>query len=172
MSWKNRFAAPLALALGLGVLAGCENAVQPKEQSVLEGLAPGIHPVVVLAAAAGDAATVELHLKRVGVDARIASFQGELGYDQEKLTLAGAELMPGVMGAWNESAPGTVRFAGAAADGMGEGAVLTLRFTTKGEVAGGAFRVKVEELVSSTDFQDLSSQLVAREQPVFSPSPL
>ncbi len=172
MSRKKRIAAPFALALALGLLAGCENAVQPQEPSVLEGLAPGIHPIVVLTSRAGDAATVELHLKRVGVDAKIASFQGELAFDRESLALSGAELKPGVMGAWNESAPGTVRFAGAVAEGMADGPVLTLRFVAKGAVDGRAFRVKLEELVSSADFQDLSARLVVREQPLFSPSPL
>lgn len=172
MSRMKRIATPFALALGLGLLAGCENAVQPQEASVLEGLAPGIHPIVVLTSRAGNAATVELHLKRVGVDARIASFQGELEFATERLTLAGAELSPGVMGAWNESAPGKVRFAGAAMEGLGEGAVLRLRFTAKGAVEGDAFQVKVEELVSSADFQDLSPRVVAREQPLFSPTPL
>ncbi|HEX2188612.1 MAG TPA: cohesin domain-containing protein [Longimicrobiaceae bacterium] len=172
MSRIKRFAAPLALALGLGLLAGCENAVQPQEPNVLEGLAPGIHPIVVLASKSGSSAAVELHLKRVGVEAKIASFQGELGYDADRLTLAGAELSPGVMGAWHESAPGTVRFAGAAMDGVGDGAVLRLRFTAKGAVEAGAFRVRVEELVSSADFQDLAPRVVVREQPVFSPVPL
>ncbi len=160
---------PLALVLALGLLGGCEDAVQPQEPNVVEGLGPGIHPIVVLATQSGSAATVELHLKRVGVEEKIASFQGELGYDASQLTLTGAELKPGVMGAWNEGTEGSVRFAGAVAEGMGEGAVLTLRFTAKTEVEGSAFQVKVEELVSSTDFQDLTSRLVVRDQPLFSP---
>lgn len=172
MSRIKRIAAPLALALGLGLLAGCEDAVQPQEPSILEGLAPGIHPIVVLASKSGNSAAVELHLRRVGVEAKIASFQGELTYAADRLTLAGAELSPGVMGAWNESAPGKVRFAGAAMDGVGDGPVLRLRFTATGSVTGDAFGVAVEELVSSTDFQDLSPRVVVREQPLFSPTPL
>lgn len=172
MSRIKRIAAPLALALGLGLLAGCENAVQPQEPNVLQGLAPGIHPIVVLASKSGSSASVELHLKRVGVDAKIASFQGELDFAADRLTLAGAELSPGVMGAWHESEPGKVRFAGAAMEGVGDGPVLRLRFTAAGPVDGDAFRVKVEELVSSADFQDLSPRVVAREQPLFSPTPL
>lgn len=170
MSRIKRYAAPLAL--GLGLLAGCENAVEPQEPGILDGLAPGIHPVVVLTSSAGGSAAVELQLKRIGVDAKIASFQGELVYDAQRLSLTGAELSQGVMGAWNESAPGTVRFAGAAAEGLAQDGVLKLRFTAKGAVAGDAFRVKLEELVSSADFQDLAPRLVARDQPLFSPAPL
>jgi hypothetical protein len=170
MSRIRRYAVPLAL--GLGLLAGCENAVEPQEPGILDGLGPGIHPVVVLTSANGGNASVELQLKRIGVDAKIASFQGEFVYDAQRLSLAGAEMSPGLMGAWNETAPGTVRFAGAAAEGLAQDAVLKLRFTTKGTVAGDAFRVRLEELVSSTDFQDLAPRLIARDQPLFSPAPL
>lgn len=172
MSRKKRVAARLVLALGVALLAGRPSPLQPQSRGVLDGLGPGIHPVVVLASRTGSTATVELHLKRVEVDARIASFQVELGYDRDRLSLAGAELRRGVMGAWNESAPGKVRFAGAVAEGLGEGAVVTLRFTAKGEVTGEAFRVRVEELVSTANFQDLTPRLVVRERPFFSASPL
>ncbi len=162
----------LALLLGIGLLAGCENAAEPKETSVLEGLAPGIHPIVVVGGRSGNVTQVELHLKRIQVDASISSYQGELEYDTGALTLAGAELPGGIVGAWNEPSTGKVRFAGAALEGIGENPVLLLRFTSKGEVQRGSFKLKVEEIVAAADFQSLSSTLVVREQPLFSRSPL
>lgn len=165
---RNRI---LALAVSFGLLAGCKDAVGSQEPDVLAGLDPGIHPVMVVASQSGNTATLELHLKRVKVDASIASFQGELSYDASAMKLTGAELPQGIMGSWNETAPGTVRFAGAALEGIGDRAVLVLRFTGKG-VRAESFRVMMEEIVSAAGFENLASSLVARDQPIFSPGPL
>lgn len=164
----------LALVLGLALVAGCKDAVSPQEPDVLAGLGPGIHPIVVLASRSGPTAQVEIHLKRIQVDDRVASYQGELEFDTKVLTLSGAEIPSPVMGAWNETAPGKVRFAGAALDGVPDGAVLVLRFTTRGRgsVLAEDFKLRMEELVAATGFKDLSPQLVVREQPLFSGRPL
>lgn len=163
----------LVLAMSLGLLAGCENAMAPEEQiDVTEGLAPGIHPIVVLAGINAGTTDVQLHLRRVQVDATISSFQGELSYDTNAMTLKGAELPQAVMGAWNEIAPGKVRFAGAALEGVADAPVLTLHFEAKQAVQGNAFGVKMEEIVAATDFHSLTTQVVQREQPLFSRVPL
>lgn len=162
----------VAVLLGLGLVAGCKDTVQPQEPDVLEGLRPGIHPIVVVASRAGASARVELQLRRVQVDAKVSSYQGELQYDTRVMKLEGAELPTGIMGAWNETAPGKVRFAGATLEGMGDGAVLTLRFTTTGAIRAEGFKVRMEEIVASSDFQNLSTKVVSREQPLFSKTPL
>lgn len=161
-----------ALVLSLALVAGCKDAVQPQEPNVLEGLGPGIHPVVVVASRGGGSASVELQLRRVQTSATVASYQGELEYDARALKLTGAELPKGVMGAWNETSPGKVRFAGAVLEGLADGPVLVLHFTTSGSIRGDGFRVKLEEVVATEGFTDLSPQVVAREQPLFSASPL
>jgi hypothetical protein len=161
-----------ALALSLGLLAGSGAALEPQSAGVLQGLGPGIHPVVVLAAQSGSTADVQLHLRRVQVEAGIASYQGELTYDTGSLTLRSAELPRGITGAWNQTAPGKIRFAGAALDGIGDRPVLVLHFNTRREVGAADFGVKIEEVVSSSDFRSLSSRLVVREQPLFSRTPL
>jgi hypothetical protein len=164
-----------AAALLLGVaLAACERqpaASQVPQPDPLAGLGPGIHPVLVVDARA-DSARVELHLRRVQVSARVASYQGELRYDPATLTLAGAQLPGGVAGAWNEVAPGRVRFAAAASAGVGDGAVLTLRFAAATAPVRESFQLVMEEVVASEGFADLTEQVSARMHPLFSAAPL
>jgi hypothetical protein len=126
--------------LGLAALLGCSDLfgtdAQQPEADVLPQLEPGIHPVLVVAGEGEGAgkATVELHLKRVAVTATVASFQGELTYDVAALALAGARMPEGIMGVWNETEKGKVRFSGVSLEGIGEGAVLSLQFTTARQV--------------------------------------
>lgn len=164
----------LALILSLGMVVGCKDAVEPQEPNVLEGLKTGIHPIVVVASKSGSSAVVELHLRRVRVDASVASYQGEIQYDTKVLTLSGAEFPRGATGAWNEVSPGKVRFAGASLEGLADGAVLTLRFTTRGRgsILAEDFKLRMEEVVSTSGFKSLTSEMVSREQPLFSASPL
>ena len=163
-----------SLLLGIGVLVGCENAVESnaQEPNVLEGLAPGIHPLMVVTNQSGGTATLALYLKQVQVNATVASYQGELSYDPSVLKLEGAELPQSVVGAWNETKPGQVRFAGAAMTGVTAGPVLTLRFTSKGTVQAEIFKLRMEEVVGAKDFENLTGKVVAREQPLFSKTPL
>lgn len=162
----------VAALLGLGLLGGCENAGMPTEPSVLEGLAPGIHPIVVVGSKTGTTTQVQLYLKKVQVDAPISSFQGEFDYDSQGLTLAEAEIPQGITGAWNKTADGKIRFAGAALEGVGEGPVLTLRFQSKTALQRSDFKVKMEELTAAEDFHSLADQLVEGEQPLFSRLPI
>lgn len=160
--------------LGLALLAGCDTVLETEaqERGVLEGLGPGIHPIVVLTSQSGGNATVAVHLKRVQVTTAVASYQGELSYDANLLKLAGAELPQGIVGAWNEVMPGQVRFAGAAMNGVGEGPILTLRFTSAGAIKAEAFKIRLEEVVGATDFANVTKEVVPREQPLFSETPL
>jgi hypothetical protein len=164
----------LTVLVGALLLGGCESVVESnaQEPSVLEGLGPGIHPIVVVANQSADKATVALYLKQVQVTATLASYQGELSYDASALKLEGAELPQGIVGAWNEVKPGQVRFAGAAMTGVSAGPVLTLRFTSKGAVQANAFKLRMEEVVGAANFENLTKQVVEREQPLFSKTPL
>jgi hypothetical protein len=174
MNVTQRVSRTLTLVLSLGLMSACDNALetQAQEPDQLQGLGPGIHPVVVLANQTGSSARVEVRLKKVEVPGTIASYQGELGFDTQGLTLVGAELPQGVMGAWNETRPGVVRFAGAAMNGIGDGPVLVLRFTAKGTVKADAFTIRMEEVVASNDFTNLTAKVIAREHPLFSNTPL
>jgi len=169
--WKAG-ARALALVLGVGLAVGCKDAKGPMEPDVLEGLGPGIHPVVVVAGKSGTVTQVELQLRRIQVEDKVSSYQGQLEYDTGKLTLEGAELPNGISGAWNEIAPGKIRFAGATLEGIADAVVLTMRFTAKGNVQASAFKVRMEEVVASTEFRNLTSQVVSSEQPLFSARPL
>lgn len=172
-SWLARTGGVLALALGMGALSGCERAGEATVAEPIVELAPGIHPAVVLVSPAGDTARVELRLHQVQTSARISSFQGELGYDAARLALAGAELPANVMVAWNEVGAGKVRFAGATAEGLGDAPMITLRFIPRGAVTAELFKLAMEEVVAEKEgFQNVTAQVVARERPLFSTTPL
>ena len=165
MGYVRAVRAVLPLA---ALLAGaCSDATAPVANDGLPaGLERGIYPLVNVASETGGAAQVELYLKRVKVDDRLASFQGELTYDASTLALEHTDLPPGIIGSTNETSPGHVRFAGAALDGVGDVPVLALRFTRRGEVGAKSFGVKVEELSDTEGFADLTSQ-VSTQGPFF-----
>jgi hypothetical protein len=119
----------------------------------------GIYPVLVVTDETAAGATVELHLKRVDVAERIASYQGELVYDPAALTVSAGRIPAGITGSWNETRRGTLRFAGVAVGGIEAGPVLTLTVATTRPLAAEAFRLRMEELVSATGFGDLAPRL-------------
>jgi hypothetical protein len=158
-----RIAIPLAALLA----AGCSDATAPVKDDGLPGdLQRGIYPLVNVASETEGAAQVELYLKRVKVDDRLASYQGELAYDAQALTLEHTDLPPGLIGGTNETTPGHVRFAGAALDGVGDVPVLALRFTRRGAIGPQSFGVKVEEVAGATGFADLTAE-VSTHAPYF-----
>jgi hypothetical protein len=151
----------IALAMVLG-LAACSDVVggdtTKRETPPLKLQEPGIHPVLVVASGEGENATVELHLKRVQVTDRVASFQGELKYDVTQVTLTGTTIPAGITGAFNETEPGTLRFAGVSVDGIEAGSVLTLSVRAAAPVTAEAFELRMQEIVAAT-FADLVPQL-------------
>ena len=165
--WSRRAA---ALLLGVALAACDEQPVATQTADPLAGMGPGIHPVLVVAPAEGGA-QVELHLRRVQVKAQVASYQGELRYDAGAMHLSGAQLPAGVVGAWNEVQPGHVRFAGVAPSGVGEGAVLTLRFAAAAQPARESFGLVMEEVVAP-DFADLTGRVSRPLHPLLSTAPL
>ncbi|HYR08445.1 MAG TPA: hypothetical protein VEQ60_11770 [Longimicrobium sp.] len=160
-----------AAAAVLALLGGCDNTLQT--QTEIPILPPGVHAVVVVTPAApGSPAEVQLHLRREGVQTPIASYQGELRYDVSRLTVQGGSFPAGVVGAWNEVEPGRIRFAAASLEGLAGTLALTLRATPRGEIGESAFQVRMDELVGTTAFENLTPRFVHREHPLFSTSPL
>jgi hypothetical protein len=168
-----------AVAAGLlGLLAACTDVLPTEREAapapeVPGALPPGVHAVVVVAAvAAGSPAEVQLHLRRQGVETPLASYQGELRYDVESLTVTGGSFPAGVAGAWNEVEPGRIRFAAASLDGLPGTLALTLQATPRGEIGETAFQVQMEELVGAAAYENLTPRFVQRAHPLFSRAPL
>jgi hypothetical protein len=159
-------AAVLLLALAP---AACDlkPAVAPVvETDPLAGLGPGIHPVLVVAERGPESTRVELYLKRVQVSAEVASFQGELRYPAGSMKPAAVEFAPGTAGAWNEAAPGRLRFAAAAPGGVGDGPVLTLRFTGQSALTRESFTLAMEEVVARDGFANVTRLVAAAAHPL------
>lgn len=153
-------AAALALGTalaGCGDLLGTENR-KPDEPGITFD-EPGIYPVLVVARQTADSATLELHLKRVRVTERVASFQGELTFNAATLALGGVRVADGITGATNERKAGTLRFAGVATSGIDGSQVLSLSFATHAPVTAESFELNVEEIVASDDFMNLAPRL-------------
>ncbi|HEU0014055.1 MAG TPA: hypothetical protein VFQ45_10250 [Longimicrobium sp.] len=154
-----RRTARLALVLlSVGFAAGCEDEATTPAGGLPKNLAPGIYSLFSVAGQGGGVATVQLHLERVQVPGKIASYQGELTYDTGVLTLKEAELPEGVIGSAREISPGRVRFAGATPDGLEQLPALTMRFARRGEIRRETFKLNIEE-VADEDFGDLTSKV-------------
>jgi|GEM_PF-1726522 len=164
----TRLLAGFAL-IALVSTGACRDAVEPGRANggdSLNGLARGLHPVLVVADNGPITTYVDVRLKRERNTSRIASFQAELAYDTTQLGLVGGDFAPSVAGAWHELSPGRVRFAGAAEDGMGDVPLVTLRFANKQIVERRTFELGFQELVEANDFRDLTAELVARATPL------
>jgi hypothetical protein len=159
---------PLLAVAALSLVAACSDVVQPKQTPVTDpfaGLKSGLNPVLVVTEAGPVTTYAEVRLRRVGTTASIASFQAELAYDTTQLAVLGSDFAAGVDGAWFEVSPGHVRFAGAAAAGLDDVPLATLRFASKQAASQRAFSLDFQELVGADDFNDLTPLVVAG-QPV------
>jgi hypothetical protein len=151
-------------ALAIAALASCATLMACADDS-LHAVptaptisAPGIHPVLVVTAQDARGARVELHMKRVEMTDRIASYQGELTYDGARLALDSASIPAGITGAWHEVRKGTLRFSGIAVNGVPDGAVLRMSFATTTPVEASSIALRMEELTSE-GFTDLKTRL-------------
>ncbi|WP_331056369.1 hypothetical protein [Longimicrobium sp.] len=149
----------LAAALALALAAGARAEARGQEPPPAAAQEPGIYPVLFVTGETAAGATVELHLKRVGVDDRIASFQGELVYDPARLTVSAGQIPQGITGSWHQARPGTLRFAGVALAGIDAGPVLTLTVAATRPLAADDFALTLEEVVSATGFRNLVSRV-------------
>lgn len=152
----------LAIAT-LGVSA-CTDATGPAlfelERPEIE--ASGIHPSIVVGKTSGAVTQVEVHLRRVQTDARIGSFQGEIGFRSDLGAVVGAVLPEGVTGSWNEVAPGRLRFAGAALGPVADGAILSLAIEGSRVPKVSDFTLKIEEITAPDQYSNLTSLLVEK----------
>jgi hypothetical protein len=163
----------LTAFVGLTALAACERSVTgvsdkewPTPEEVGAKLSPGIHPVL-FAAEEGGRSRVEVRFIRVGVPTRIASYQGELRLDTNRVSLVAATLPEGLVGAWHPVDSGRLRFAGASLDGLVDtGAVLVLEVDSAAPLEAGVFSLDVEEMVATDGFADLTPQLAVRAHPI------
>lgn len=155
----SRIRPALILAV-VSLAAACSDVVQPKQGRAgdpLAGLRAGLHPVLVVTEAGPVTTYAAVRLHRVKTTMPIASFQAELSYDTTQLSILGGDFAAGVDGAWHEVAPGRVRFAGAAASGLGEAPLATLRFAARQTSGRRTFGLDFQELVGADDFNDLTS---------------
>jgi hypothetical protein len=106
----------------------------------------GVHPLVVVAGAAGGSTRVTVLLPRTEGGTQVASYQGELRYDGGEITPTRVEFPSGVAGSWNLTSPGRIRFAGASVDGIGEGPMVTLHVRAPRAVQASDFNSTLEEL--------------------------
>lgn len=157
-------AALSALVLGAG-LSACDAPMASPPPGPSPELGPGIHPVLVVESQRDGRAVLQLHFERVDVAADIASLQGELRYDAQRMTLEEATFRPGLAGAWHQGEPGRIRFAAATLDGLGEAPALTLTFAAAAGVRATDFAVAMEELVARETFAPLTAQVVPYEHP-------
>ncbi|HEX8670649.1 MAG TPA: hypothetical protein VF710_02120 [Longimicrobium sp.] len=161
----NFFRIRPAFALAaLALVAACQDVVQPKQANPgdpFAGLKAGLHPVLVVTEAGPVTTYAEVRLRRVQTSASIASFQAQLAYDTTQLSVLGADFPAGVDGAWHEVSPGQVRFAGAAAGGLDDVALATLRFASKKPAGQRTFSLDFQELVGANDFSDLAPMVAA-----------
>lgn len=144
--------------------AACSEA-EGKGSPVEPELGQGIHPVLVVTPLAAGESRVELVLRRVDVAEQVASVQGEITYDVARMRLQSAEIPQGIMGAWNEVAPGRIRFAGLKVEGLGDGAVLALRVQARAPLAADAFTVTLSELTEAATLGNITARAAQAPHP-------
>jgi hypothetical protein len=152
---------PAALAFVL-VLAAASACADQRENiaGIPPGAADGLYPQLVIAGPTASATEVRVSLLRKPAGTRLGSFQGELTYDAASLRFERATLPSGVDGVADAAAPGRIRFVGTALDGVGETALVELRFTRIGQVRPESFGVVFEE-VTAADLTELTGQVHA-----------
>lgn len=175
------------LLLFLAPLTACDE--DPTEPSgvpeELGQLEPGIHPVLAVSdlpqaedGRPGDAGirpegpelaaiTIRIRLQQVRLDGQVASYQGELTYDVERMELLDGTVPDGIVGAFHEPETGRIRFAGASVEGIASDAeVLVVRFRPTGSVDQSAFSLEMEEVTAAGDLRDMTTKVVNRKVPL------
>ena len=153
-------AATAAVVVFAAVAVACSDMTTPEDGGGMpDDLVADIYPLISVPVETPSATQVDLYLKRVQVADDVASYQGELTYDTDVLTLDHTDLPAGMIGETNEVSPGRVRFAGASLDGVGEAPILTLRFTRKGTIRRETFGVTFEEVGGAGTYASLLSRV-------------
>jgi hypothetical protein len=150
--------ARLSLAVAAAVaLAACTDA-SSDNGGLPTNASEGLYPSISVSSSHGIA-QVDLSLRQLPGGLRFASYQGEVTFDPQLLTLQSADLPEGVDGAANQPEPGHVRFSGAALDGTVGAPMLRLRFAAKGALTRESISVTFEEVTRDGDFEDLTAQV-------------
>lgn len=139
---------------------------EPEGEAAYE---PGIHPLLSApgwSSLAGGPLLVRLELKSVEVPGSIASYEGTLRYNAEKIQLNRASVPEGLTGVFNEIEPGMIRFAGVSLDGMGGLPILLLEVESDIPISPEDFQVELQEIIGSEGFNDLTDRVVPRSHPV------
>jgi hypothetical protein len=147
----------LVTAAAIVSLAACTDA-KSNGKGLPTDASTGLYPQMTVTTSKGTA-QAELGLRQVPGGISLGSYQGELVYNPQVLTLQSAELPAGVIGDANEVSPGHVRFAGSALDGVTGSSVLKLRFAVKGTVVRESFSATFEEVTDATEFADITAQV-------------
>lgn len=149
----------LVTAAAVAAFAGaCTDAKNPNGDGLPTGSGAGLYPSIVVSASHGTT-SADLSLHQVPGGLNFASYQGEVVFDPQLLTLKSATLPDGVEGAANEVSPGHVRFIGTALDGTAGATMLRMQFTARGAVTKQAFSVSFEEVTEATEFADVTAQV-------------
>ncbi|HEX6750712.1 MAG TPA: cohesin domain-containing protein [Longimicrobium sp.] len=147
----------LATAAAIASLAACTDA-NPNGDGLPTDAGAGLYPHMTVSTSKGTA-NVDLGLRQVPGGLTLASYQGEVVFDPQALSLQSADLPEGVIGDANEVSPGHIRFAGMALDGTEGAQLLRMRFTAKGAVTRETFRVTFEEVTDATEYADVTAQV-------------
>lgn len=126
----------------------------------LKPLVVGFNPALVVGAGAPGAVTAALELLPLDMPQKLGSVQGVLEYDPQRVQLAGASIGSGLLGAWREVQPGTIRFAVAAEDGLDAAPVLSLSFQGAAALNPAWFTLRLEKVVAVDDYHDLGGFVV------------
>lgn len=136
----------------------------------IKALPPGLHPVISIPDLGqfvpGSVIKISIHLHAVDVSSAIASYQGEFGFPPDLLTIVRGDFTDEVLGAWNETSPGIVRFAGAVLDGVGSRPILELTVRATRRPSPNDFTVVIEEAIGAGQFADLTSMIPSETTPV------
>lgn len=163
----------VAAVLGV-VFAGCEEPpVAPGEgESAIVVLDKGLNVYLVVdsdKARSGSTIHVEAKVRSVGEELTPTAFVANLRYDPERLEPIGVgEQSDNVIRAVNlHAAPGLVRVAGAAANGLGTETLVVLTMRVKQGDYLGSLSIDLDELtVVQRDFADMTAHVQARAMPV------
>ena len=161
--------AGVAYLLSAVAMTGCQDEVVRPDQGALpaeiKALPAGFHPIVSIpgleTATVGGTVLLRVHLYAVDMEDEVASYQGVFRYEPEVLEIQGGSFPEGVLGAWNQIEPGTIRFAGAVIEGIGTRPVLELRGRLKQIPSQDDFFVELEEIVAAEKLEVITQDVVA-----------
>jgi hypothetical protein len=174
---KSRRYLGLALLPAVVALSACkDDLAKPldrlgdQDPAVLKDLPPGIYPVFSALGwtteKRGGPFHTSVYLIPVKIAEEIGSYQGELQYDPNSVSINDVQVPPGLMAVWNEVAPGVIRFAGISVEGLAKSPILLFDVDSDGPIRATHFKVRVEEVVAAREFVNLTGEVATQEAPI------